>query len=73
MTKNILVAGGAGYVVSHTCLTLAEQGFTPIVFDNFTNGHREFVQWGAAVEGDIRDRAALNAVIEKYQSSNKVK
>ena len=67
MTKNVLVAGGAGYVGAHTCLKLAEAGYTPVVFDNFSNGHKEFVQWGPYFEGDIRDRAALEEVFETYR------
>ncbi|MFY7852671.1 MAG: NAD-dependent epimerase/dehydratase family protein, partial [Brevundimonas sp.] len=46
MSDVILVTGGAGYVGSHACLALAEAGFTPVVFDNLSNGHRAFVQWG---------------------------
>jgi UDP-glucose 4-epimerase len=66
MTK-ILVAGGAGYIGSHTCLDLASKGFTPVVFDNLSNGHAEFAQWGPLEKGDIRDRAALDAVFRKYK------
>ncbi|WP_084365687.1 UDP-glucose 4-epimerase GalE [Rhizobium sp. RU36D] len=64
--KNVLVVGGAGYIGSHTCMELAARGYTPVVFDNLSNGHREFVRWGALEEGDIRDRARLNEVFEKY-------
>ncbi len=64
---NVLVVGGAGYIGSHTCLTLAEHGFTPIVYDNFSNGHREFVKWGPLEEGDVRDRARLAAIFRQYQ------
>jgi len=67
VTKTILVAGGAGYVGSHACLALAENGFTPIVFDNFSNGHKDFVQWGSYVEGDIRDKDALKAAFDLYE------
>lgn len=67
MSKNVLVAGGAGYVGSHTCLKLAEAGFTPVVFDNFSNGHREFVQWGPFIEGDIRDRTALDKAFKMFR------
>ncbi len=63
---NILVVGGAGYVGSHTCLALATAGYTPIVFDNFYNGHKEFVQWGPLVEGDIRDPEALKNTFRTY-------
>src|SRR3954467_8375815 len=52
---NILVAGGAGYIGSHTCLDLFNKGFVPIVYDNLSNGHAEFVQWGSLEVGDIRD------------------
>ena len=53
---NILVVGGAGYIGSHTCLDLVNKGFTPVVYDNLSNGHAEFVKWGPLERGDIRDR-----------------
>jgi UDP-glucose 4-epimerase len=63
---NILVAGGAGYIGAHTCLDLSNKGFTPIVYDNLSNGHAEFVNWGPLEVGDIRDRRKLNEVLAKY-------
>ncbi len=63
----MLVIGGAGYIGSHTCLDLANKGFKPVVYDNFSNGHREFVKWGPAEEGDIRDRARLDEVLAKHK------
>lgn len=64
---NVLVVGGAGYIGSHTCLNLAERGFTPVVYDNLSNGHAEFVKWGPLERGDIRDRQRLAAVIETHR------
>src|SRR3954447_8951747 len=64
---NILVVGGAGYIGSHTCLYLANKGFTPVVYNNVSNGHPEFVKWGVLEEGDIRDGARLDAVLAKYR------
>jgi UDP-glucose 4-epimerase len=64
---NILVTGGAGYIGSHTCLALAEKGYTPVVYDNLVNGHREFVQWGPFEQGDVRDRDQLERVISSYR------
>ena len=67
MSKKVLVVGGAGYIGAHSCLLLAERGYDPIVFDNLSNGHSEFVQWGPLEIGDIRDRARLDAVLAKHQ------
>ncbi|MGG7518925.1 UDP-glucose 4-epimerase GalE [Allorhizobium undicola] len=63
----VLVVGGAGYIGSHTCLELSRRGFLPIVYDNLSNGHGEFVKWGPLEEGDIRDRARLDAVLARYK------
>lgn len=63
----VLVTGGAGYIGSHTCLKLAKKGYLPIVFDNLSNGHEEFVQWGPFEKGDIRDRVRLDEVCSKYK------
>ncbi|OWO96492.1 UDP-glucose 4-epimerase GalE [Rhizobium esperanzae] len=65
--ETVLVVGGAGYIGSHTCLDLANKGYRPVVFDNFSNGHREFVKWGPAEEGDIRDRGRLDEVLAKHK------
>lgn len=62
----VLVVGGAGYIGSHTCLKLSQSGFLPVVYDNLSNGHDEFVRWGPLVVGDIRDRARLDEVLQHY-------
>ena len=64
---NILVAGGAGYIGSHTCLDLFNKGFIPVTYDNLSNGHADFVKWGPLETGDIRDRCKLDDVIKKYR------
>lgn len=69
MNMPVLVVGGAGYIGSHTCLKLAEAGFLPIVYDNLSKGHKEFVKWGPLAVGDIRDRARLTEVLEYYAPS----
>jgi UDP-glucose 4-epimerase len=63
----VLVVGGAGYIGSHTCLVLAERGYEPVVFDNLSNGHAEFVRWGELELGDIRDRARLDEVFARHR------
>jgi UDP-glucose-4-epimerase GalE len=54
----ILVTGGAGYIGSHCCRALVGAGYHPVVFDNFSTGHRNFVT-GSLVVGDLMDKAAL--------------
>ena len=67
--KTILVTGGAGYIGSHACKTLARAGYRPIVYDNLSRGHREAVRWGPLVEGDIADRAKVAAALDQHRAS----
>lgn len=70
----ILVTGGAGYIGSHTCVELLEAGQEVVVFDNFCNSHPEALKRVETitgrklhlVEGDIRDRAALEAAMLRF-------
>lgn len=59
MSDRILVTGGAGYIGSQCCKILAAAGYEPVVYDDLSNGHRDFVKWGPLIEGDIRDSGAL--------------
>ena len=71
MNKNVLVTGGAGYIGSHTCVELLHAGYTVTVFDNYCNSRAEALNRveriaGKAltrVQGDVRDRAALEAAL----------
>jgi UDP-glucose 4-epimerase len=65
--QTVLVAGGAGYVGSHCCLRLVQAGFTPVVVDNLSNGHAEFVQWGPLELCDIADSPGLDAIFAKHK------
>ncbi|MEM1048247.1 MAG: UDP-glucose 4-epimerase GalE [Pseudomonadota bacterium] len=65
--ETILAVGGAGYIGSHTCLLLAEHGYRPVVYDNLSNGHEEFAQWGPLERGDIRDRNRLDEVLGRHK------
>jgi UDP-arabinose 4-epimerase len=66
MTQAVMVAGGAGYVGAHTCKALARAGFLPVVLDNLSTGHRDFVRWGPLVQADLRDTAAIAETIRQY-------
>ena len=63
----VLVAGGAGYIGSHTCKTLAEAGHVPVVYDNLHTGHRWAVKWGAFEQGDLNDGVRLGDVMRKHR------
>ena len=69
MGKKVLITGGAGFIGSHTCVVLLEQGYRLVVLDNFDNSSPEAlrrVQKLASstqltlVEGDVRDPIAVD-------------
>ncbi len=62
----ILITGGAGYIGSHTVKALAAEGHEPVVFDNFSTGHRWAAQWGRVEEGDLADRERIRSVLDKH-------
>jgi len=65
--SNILVTGGAGYIGSHTCKALFENGWTPIAYDNLSRGNRWAVRWGELIEGDITDSDKLDLIVRQYR------
>ena len=65
--KKVLVTGGAGYIGSHACKALRAGGFTPVTFDNLITGWQDAVKFGPFEQGDLLDRAALDAVFAKHE------
>jgi len=62
----ILVTGGAGYIGSHTVKALKAAGLQPLIFDNFSTGHRSFIKGTAAIEGDICKPGDLTQAFNEY-------
>ena len=75
--KYILVTGGAGYIGSHTCVELLNEGYRVVVLDNLSNSSAESLNRvqqisGKAlefVEGDIRSLADLQEVFRRFPIS----
>ena len=71
--KKILVTGGAGFIGSHTCVELLNQGYDLVVLDNLCNASKKSLAVVEALTGkkvtfyqtDIRDTAALEAIFKK--------
>src|SRR5437588_6250737 len=64
---NVLVAGGAGYIGSHTVKRLKEAGHKPVIYDNLSRGHREVIEIldVPAVIADLNDRTALTEALKE--------
>jgi UDP-glucose 4-epimerase len=71
----VLVCGGAGYIGSHTCVALAEQGYRVVIADNFSNSSPRVLLrlqriMGAPVECerlDLRSKSALTRLFARHQ------
>jgi len=74
MSKYVLVTGGAGYIGSHTVVALVENGYTPIILDDFRNANRIVLDGltkilsflPEIIEVDVCDDKALRAIFQKY-------
>jgi UDP-glucose-4-epimerase GalE len=66
--SKVLVAGGAGYIGSHTVRHLVREGFEVVVLDNLSEGHREALvdPEVAFVEGGIGDRELLRGLFSEH-------
>jgi UDP-glucose-4-epimerase GalE len=63
----ILVAGGAGYIGSHTVHELVKEGFDTLVVDNFSSGRQELIGAVPYVRADLLDREALRRLFRTYE------
>lgn len=75
MSPLILLTGSTGYIASHTWLELLACGFRVVGVDNFSNSSPVVLDRLKALSGqtpdfhrvDVCDRAALDAVFQRYQ------
>jgi len=71
--ENILVAGGMGYIGSHTAVELIEKGYNPIILDNLSNSCEEVLNRIEKItgkrpkfyKGDARDADLLERVFSE--------
>ncbi|MCF8110935.1 MAG: UDP-glucose 4-epimerase GalE [Desulfobacteraceae bacterium] len=69
---NILLTGGAGYIGSHTCVSLIESGHRAVVADNLSNSSAEAVKRVERITGqkvrfyktDLRDTPAVEEIFK---------
>jgi UDP-glucose 4-epimerase len=66
---NVLVAGGAGYIGSHTVKRLKAAGHNPIIYDNLSRGHKSVVEilQVPSVVADLNDRASLTETLRTHK------
>ena len=65
--EHVIVTGGAGYIGSHACKALKIAGYVPVTLDNLSTGWQDAVKFGPFEHVDLMDRAAIDAVFEKYK------
>ena len=73
---SVLVTGGAGFIGSHTCVELLEQGYSVVIVDDLSNSSEKAVDRIKSITGaddtrisfyeaDILDRAALERIFSE--------
>ena len=72
---NVLVTGGAGYIGSHTCVELLNEGYGVVVIDNLCNSNAKSLDRVKELtgkdlkfyEGDVRDEALLQKIFAENE------
>ena len=71
---NVLVTGGAGYIGSHTCVELLNEGHGVVVIDNLCNSNAKSLDRVRSItgkdltfyQGDVRDEALLRKIFAAH-------
>ena len=71
--STILVAGGAGYIGSHTCVELLNAGYDVVVVDNLSNSSKESLNRVKQITGkdvkfyeaDVADQPKMREIFEE--------
>lgn len=72
-SSKILVTGGAGFIGSHTVVSLVNAGFEPIIIDDFSNSERAVLSGLRSILGrdvrcypvDCNDEAEMTSIFQK--------
>ncbi|HTL30913.1 MAG TPA: UDP-glucose 4-epimerase GalE [Tepidisphaeraceae bacterium] len=66
---NVLVAGGAGYIGSHTVKRLKAAGQNPVIYDNLSRGHKTVIEIlkVPAMAADLNDRPSLITALRDHK------
>ena len=75
MKNTVLVTGGAGYIGSHVCVELLEQGYAVVVLDNLSNGSLAALERVQDItgrtlifqQGDVRDEPLVRTLLRDQQ------
>ena len=75
--NKILVAGGAGYIGSHICVELINEGYEPFVIDNLYNSSETSLKRVAEITGkpvkfynaDFLDESRISEIFDKEHPS----
>ena len=70
----ILVTGGAGYIGSHTCIELINEGYDVVVIDNLVNSHKEVIEKIEFItqkkiyfyEAGLENKKMLESIFQKH-------
>ena len=76
----VMLTGGAGYIGSHVCIELLKSNYQVVIFDNFSNSHREVIERiqhivpgrVSVVDSDIRDQDAIERALLTYRCQSVV-
>ena len=74
-SQKILVTGGAGYIGSHTVVELIDQGYEPIIADDFRNSEERALDGIETISGvrpethrtDVTDREELEQLFQNHE------
>ena len=70
----ILVTGGTGFIGSHTCVELLEEGYEVVIIDNLSNSKKEVAGYIEEITGkkvafyeeDVCNKDALRKIFNEH-------